>query len=348
MSRDPQRVELPVDLSDFDEIIDVRSPSEYAVDHIGGAVNLPVLYDDERITIGTIFKQISAFRARKQGAAIVSRNISHHLETHFVEKEKDYHPLLYCWRGGQRSGSFATVLSDIGWSVTVIEGGYKTYRTEVIRTFRERFPAMELFVLNGYTGSGKTHLLQALEAAGHQVLDLEGMAKHKGSVFGGDPENPQPQQKHFESLIYEQLVRFDPDRPVYVEAESAKIGRLNLPNSLWQKMKTAPVIEIAAPREERARQIILDYGDWIGDGERIETTLDRLKGFHSADTILQWKELAREKEWQKLVVGLLEQHYDRRYTVGGSGHFGVPVKKVELPDHEKDTLKKAVEDVVGV
>jgi len=347
MSREPQRIVLPTDLTAFDEIIDVRAPAEYAEDHVGGAVNLPVLNDDERVSVGTVYKQVSSFAARKQGAALVSRNIAEHLESHFSEKGKNYRPLFYCWRGGQRSGSMATILSSIGWDVSVVEGGYKAYRCEVLRVFEDTCPGLQLTVLNGYTGAGKTYLLQAMAEAGHQILDLEGMAQHKGSVFGGDPENPQPQQKRFESLVYEKLVSFDLEKPVYVEAESAKIGKLNLPNPLWQKMKEAPIIEIFSPLEERARHIINDYEDWIGDETRIEMTLDRLTGFHSSETIGKWKELAREKEWQALVEGLLEEHYDKRYTVGGTGHFNVPERRVDLPNHAKETLEQAVGEVVA-
>jgi tRNA 2-selenouridine synthase len=297
--------------------------------------------------VGTVYKQVSSFDARKQGAALVSRNIAGHLESHFSKKGKNYRPLFYCWRGGQRSGSMATILSSIGWDVSVVEGGYKAYRCEVLRVFEDACPGLQLTVLNGYTGAGKTYLLQVMAEAGHQILDLEGMAQHKGSVFGGDPENPQPQQKRFESLVYEKLVSFDLERPVYVEAESAKIGKLNLPNPLWQKMKEAPIIEIFSPLEERARHIINDYEDWIGDETRIEMTLDRLTGFHSLETIGKWKELAREKEWQALVEGLLEEHYDKRYTVGGTGHFNVPERRVDLPNHAKETLEQAVGEVVA-
>lgn len=347
MSREPQRIVLPTDLTAFDEIIDVRAPAEYAEDHVGGAVNLPVLNDDERVSVGTVYKQVSSFAARKQGAALVSRNIAGHLESHFSKKGRNYRPLFYCWRGGQRSSSIATILSSIGWDVSVVEGGYKAYRCEVLRVFEDTCPGLQLTVLNGYTGAGKTYLLQAMAEAGHQILDLEGMAQHKGSVFGGDPENPQPQQKRFESLVYEKLVSFDLEKPVYVEAESAKIGKLNLPNPLWQKMKEAPIIEIFSPLEERARHIINDYEDWIGDETRIEMTLDRLTGFHSSETIGKWKELAREKEWQALVEGLLEEHYDKRYTVGGTGHFNVPERRVDLPNHAKETLEQAVGEVVA-
>lgn len=323
---------LPEDVN-IDEIVDVRAPMEYAEDHISGAINLPVLNDGERELVGTIYKQESAFQARKIGAALVSKNIAAHLESHFARKSKDYSLLLYCWRGGQRSGSMATVLSSIGWTVHVVEGGYRTYRRHVIECIEASVATASLVVLNGYTGAGKTLVLSEIAKQGGQVLDLEGLACHKGSVFGGDPENPQPQQKRFESLLYDFFSRFDPGQPVFLEAESAKIGRLNLPNVLWQKMKSAPVVEIDSPRAARADYLTGDYREWLGDIDRVKATLDRLKGFHSHERLADWKGMAEKGEWNKLVFELLEEHYDRRYKVGGTGNFQVPAVRVPLLSH---------------
>lgn len=339
MSRTIDSVSFPLDLGDFVEIVDVRSPGEFAEDHISGAINLPVLSDEERTEVGTIYKQVSAFEARKIGAALVSANIGRHLENHFRDKPKDYRPLVYCWRGGQRSGSLATVLSDVGWNPSLLNGGYKTYRAEVVATIERCASESSLVVLNGYTGAGKTLVLKALRELGAQVLDLEGMANHKGSVFGGDPDTPQPAQKRFESLIYDELRFFDPEKITFVEAESAKIGRLNLPNPLWQKMKAAPVIEIASPLEERARYLCDDYEDWLGDVDRIEQTLDRLVGFHSHEKIEQWKERTRKGEWLNFTEELLRDHYDQRYTVEGTGNYSAPVDRVDLPHHDENTVR---------
>ncbi|MAS92640.1 MAG: tRNA 2-selenouridine(34) synthase MnmH [Verrucomicrobiales bacterium] len=342
-----RRVTLP--LSDdvvFDEIVDVRAPVEYAEDHVTGAINLPVLTDEERQKVGWIYKQESAFNARKVGAALVSKNISQHLEEHFSDKSKEYSVLLYCWRGGQRSGSMATVLSSIGWKVFVIEDGYRAYRRHVVERLEEQVANAAFVVLNGYTGAGKTLVLQAIEAQGGQMLDLEGLACHKGSVFGGDPENPQPQQKRFESLLFDSLSDFDLSRPIFLEAESAKIGRLNLPNTLWQKMKSAPVIEIDSPRQARADYLTKDYEEWLGDIERVQATLDRLRGFHSHQRLAEWKERTERGEWNALVLELLEEHYDRRYKVGGTGHFQVPSGKVKLDRHDSASVARCAEEVI--
>lgn len=347
MSRSVDRVVFPPPQGvHFHELIDVRAPVEFAEDHLTGAINLPVLNDEERTRVGTIYKQISSFEARKIGAALVSRNIAAHLESHFSAKGKDYRPLVYCWRGGQRSGSLATVLNDIGWATTVIEGGYRTYRAHVIETVRAASGNLSFVVLNGFTGAGKTLILKALEKSGHQVLDLEGLACHKGSVFGGDPESPQPAQKRFESLLFDRLSTFDASRPVFVEAESAKIGRLNLPNPLWQRMKQAPVVEISSPLASRAAYLIADYGEWLGDPARVQRTIDRLKGFHADHTLGEWKAMADRGEWEALATCLLAEHYDKRYSVGGSGHFEEPSMTLELPRHDEVSIANCAAELV--
>lgn len=339
MSRLIERIHFPLSVASlFDEIIDVRAPVEFREDHLTGAINLPVLTDEERVRVGTIYKQVSPFDARKIGAALVSKNISAQLESHFLSKGKDYRPLVYCWRGGQRSGSLATVLADIGWSTSVIEGGYRSYRSHVIDTIRRGAEELNFVILNGFTGAGKTLLLKSLARSGEQVLDLEGLACHKGSVFGGDRESPQPPQKRFESLLFDRVSRFETSRPVFLEAESAKIGRLNLPNPLWQRMKVAPVIEISSPLAARAAYLTNDYAKWVTDSERVRNTIDRLRGFHSTQVLTEWKALADSGEWEVLVTRLLAEHYDRCYSVGGSGYFEKPSLTLELPSHDEATV----------
>lgn len=348
MSRLIERTFFPFPVgSHFDEIIDVRAPIEYHEDHLTGAINLPVLDDEERGRVGTIYKQVSSFDARKIGAALVSRNIARHLEGHFSGKGKDYRPLLYCWRGGQRSGSLATVLSDIGWSPVVIEGGYRSYRREVVETIRQCAAGLSFIILNGFTGAGKTLILKSLAGVGAQVLDLEGLASHKGSIFGGDRECPQPPQKRFESLIYDQLSGFERSRPVFIEAESSKIGRLNLPYPLWQTMKTSPVIEILSPLAARAAYLTADYVAWLADADRVRSTIDRLKNFHSALVLAEWKKLADEGQWETLVTRLLAEHYDKRYSVGGSGYFGKPILSLDLLSHDEASISACAAEIVA-
>lgn len=347
MNRQFKAATVPLSLADYDEIIDVRSPSEFAEDHITGALNFPVLFDEQRVEVGTIYKQVSAFDARKLGAAMVSQNIARHLESHFSAKPKEYRALIYCWRGGQRSGSLATVLSDVGWDVSQLEGGYRAYRREVIKEIEAFTGGVTLAVLNGYTGAGKTLILQEIRRQGGQVLDLEGLAKHKGSVFGGDLSAPQPAQKRFESLIFDEIRSMGRTHPVFIEAESAKIGRLNLPNALWQKMKRSTVFEINSPLGARADYLTNDYVEWLGDAERIVMTLDRLKGFHPAKTIESWKKMVEREAWRDLVADLLAKHYDKRYNVKGDGNYAVPSHSFELARHDDESVATCASSVIA-
>ena len=168
-----------------DTIIDVRAPAEYADDHLPGAINLPVLNDAQRTEIGTIYKQVSPFMARKKGAALVAQNAATHLQGPLAAKDGGWQPLIYCWRGGQRSGAFASILEQVGWRVQLLEGGYQSYRREVVKTLYNIALPHRLMLIGGSTGTAKTALLQQLAANGAQILDLEGIAAHRGSLFGG-------------------------------------------------------------------------------------------------------------------------------------------------------------------
>jgi tRNA 2-selenouridine synthase len=240
---------LPVDhlrtadlasLAGFDAVIDVRSPAEFADDHAPGAINLPVLSNDERTVVGTIYVQQSRFTARRLGAAIIARNVAAHLEGPLADKPGSFRPLVYCWRGGQRSHAMATILSEVGWRTTVLDGGYRTWRRHVTARLYDGALGLRFVVIDGQTGTGKTEVLARLAAAGAQVLDLEDIAAHRGSLFGALPGRPQPSQKLFESELLAQIDGFDPDRPVFVEAESSKVGERMIPPALWSRMALAP------------------------------------------------------------------------------------------------------------
>ena len=199
-------------LADFDTIIDARTEDEYALDHVPGAINWPTLNNEERITIGTMYKQVNAFEAKKRGAALSARNIAAHIERDVIDKPRDWKPLVYCWRGGNRSGALATILGAIGFQVTLIEGGYKAWRAALVESLPGLATRLHYRVVCGPTGSGKTRLLHALAAQGAQVLDLEALANHRSSVLGHIPGVPQPSQKAFDSLIWDALQHFDPAR----------------------------------------------------------------------------------------------------------------------------------------
>jgi len=297
----------------FDQIIDVRSPAEYALDHVPGAINLPVLSNQERARVGTIYVQDSRFRARKLGAALVARNAAAHLEGALADKDGAYRPLVYCWRGGQRSGSFAGILAQIGWRVDVLAGGYRSYRRLVAeRLYESEFPA-PVVVLGGNTGTAKTDILHKVAARGGQIIDLEGLANHRGSLFGAR-DGGQPSQKSFEGALAQEITALDPARPVLLEAESSKVGNLFVPPSLWKAMQAAPRLMLEVPLAERARYLTHAYADLVADTEGLANIINKLRHLHSVEQIENWLDLAREGAFESLAKGLMERHYDPRYT----------------------------------
>lgn len=300
-------------LSRFAEIIDVRSPSEFDLDHIPGAINLPVLSDAERAEVGTLYVQQSRFLARRIGAAHVARNIAGHLEAALADKAGSYAPLIYCWRGGQRSNAMATVLEQVGWRVALIKGGYKAWRRGVTAALYDAEPDLRLILLDGDTGSGKTEILARLHAAGVQTLDLEGLAGHRGSLFGGVRGVDQPSQKLFESRVMEALAGLDPARPIVVEAESSKIGERMVPPTLWKAMLAAPSVELRVPLSARARYLVTAYRDIIEDRAALEETLARLPGRHGRKRLAEWLDLARAGQFETLAEALMQEHYDPAY-----------------------------------
>lgn len=300
-------------LASFSALIDVRSPSEFAEDHIPGAVNLPVLDDAERARVGALYVRTSKFEARKIGAALVSRNIARHLESALADMPPDFAPMVYCWRGGQRSGAMALVLAQIGWRAATLPGGYRAYRGQVVSALYDAPFPCRVALLDGDTGVAKTEILSRLAARGVQVLDLEGLAAHRGSVFGAVAA-AQPSQKMLESRIWAAVRRLDPGRPVVIEAESSKIGERLVPPTLWTAMATAPRIVLRAPIAARARYLAAAYADVAADGVRLDALLTSLVALHGQATIAAWRRLAAAGAHQALAAALIEQHYDPRYA----------------------------------
>ena len=300
-------------LDAFDTIIDARSPSEFAEDHLPGAINCPVLDDAERHRIGTMYKQVNAFEAKKAGAALVSRNIGTHIDTHFLDKPRDWKPLVYCWRGGNRSGSMAYVLARIGWPAVQLDGGYKEFRRHV-NTSLETLPQQFRYrVICGTTGSGKSRLLQTLEAAGAQVLDLERLAAHRGSVLGHLPDAPQPTQKNFETRLWETLRHFDRTREVFVESESKKVGNVRVPDALMQAMRGSPCVALALPDAARVALLMADYAHFVDSPEALNRQLDCLQTLYGGAKIARWQAMATQGAMEPLVGELLVEHYDPAY-----------------------------------
>ena len=300
-------------LAGFDEIIDVRTPAEFADDHLPGAVNLPVLSNSERAEVGTIYVQVSRLKARRIGAAYVARNIAGHLEGALNDKLGAYAPLVYCWRGGQRSLAMATVLEQVGWRPTRLAGGYKTYRRRVTTRLYDGAPLERLVLLDGYTGSAKTEILGRLAALGAQTLDLEGLAGHRGSLFGAVRGQSQPTQKMFESRLLAALESLDLARPIVVEAESSKVGQIMLPPVIWQAMAVAPRIEIDAPREARIGYLLSAYRDLTVDRAALVASLAALPERHGAKRLAAWTAMVGAGDFAALASDLVEVHYDPAY-----------------------------------
>ncbi|QYF93172.1 tRNA 2-selenouridine(34) synthase MnmH [Massilia sp. PAMC28688] len=321
------------ELEQFDCIIDARSESEYALDHIPGAINCPVLNDEERILVGTTYKQVNAFEAKKIGAALVSKNIARHIETLWLDKPRDWKPLVYCWRGGNRSGSLAHVLAKIGWPAIQLDGGYKAYRAHVSSALEDP-PRHDFRVICGTTGSGKSRLLEVLASIGAQVLDLEKLAAHRGSVLGNLPSQPQPSQKMFETLIWQALRKFDPARPVFVESESKKVGNLRVPGAVMEKMRQSPCVSLNLSRQNRVRLLMEDYEHFTNSPETLNTQLDCLVKLHGRDKIDRWHQLANSGQMPNLVEELLADHYDPAYVRSIDRNFIQfgQAQIVELPD----------------
>ncbi|TNC52871.1 tRNA 2-selenouridine(34) synthase MnmH [Rubellimicrobium rubrum] len=330
----------------FDAVIDVRSPSEYAEDHVPGAVSLPVLSDDERARVGTIYVQDSPFRARKLGAALVARNAAAHIEGPLADKGGSWRPLVYCWRGGQRSGSFTTILGQIGWRAEQVEGGYRSWRRLVQRTLYEETLPHRLILLDGLTGTAKTELLHRLAKLGVQVLDLEGLARHRGSLLGGQPGG-QPGQKAFETALVAQLAALDPARPVLAEAESSKVGALSLPPALWSAMQAAPRIEITATLDGRARYLAQAYSDLAFDRDRLEPLLHQLVPLRGRATVDRWVALLRDGRFDELAAALMTDHYDPAYRRSRSRHPVAVLQTVDVGPLTGPDLERAAERIAA-
>ena len=348
MVRSPHYIHQVSEKNDHSEVIDVRSENEFAEDHIPGAINLPVLNNHERAIVGTIYKQISSFEARKVGASLVTKNISFYLEKHFFKKDKSYAPLIYCWRGGQRSNSLAIILSQIGWQVQVLEGGYKNYR-QYVRQKLEILPLKFNYnVLCGFTGTGKTNLLHQLSQQGYQVLDLEKIANHRGSLLGKEWQQKlynQPSQKYFDSLLLQQFKSFDLTQPIWVESESYKIGEVYFPSKLWHKMKESPCFEVQLPLSERVNFLLREYAYLITNPNILKNRLTHLKYRYGIRKIDDWFRWIDQEQWSNLVQDLLVTHYDPAYRKSIGKTYNRFEKTISFAEFNSVNIEKILENL---
>jgi tRNA 2-selenouridine synthase len=336
------------ELNQFDLVIDVRSPAEFALDHIPGAVNYPVLSNEERIQIGTLYKQVSPFAAKKLGAALVSRNIANHLENHLLDLPREWRPLIYCWRGGERSGAFTHILNRIGWKAKQLEGGYQGFRRKVIDGLEEAAKQYTFQVVCGMTGSGKTRILQEAQKLGSQVLDLEALAIHRGSVLGNEPNIEQPSQKGFETELWNAFRTLDPNKPVLVESESKKVGGVHIPDALMEKIRNGACIELRSSTQTRVSWLIREYHHFLSDTDNFKAKLALLTAHYGKVQIAKWNEAIDAGHFPELVEELLVKHYDPSYQSSIVRNF--PQYKIEnfvqLENDGDEAFAKAAKVIV--
>lgn len=343
----PLQPPLPVNtenMDGFDAIIDVRSPAEFAEDHIYGAINCPALTNEERAEVGTLYKH-NPFEARKLGAAYITRNMSGYLQTTLLHHKKYWKPLVYCWRGGMRSGSIVHIMQEVGWPARQLQGGYKAYRQYILAQLDTLPQHFQFVVLCGPTGSGKSRLLQTLAQKGRQILDLEGLAQHRGSLLGLLPGKAQPTQRFFETCLHEKLRHFSPDQPIFIESESKRIGQLTLPASLFQKMQESSCLQIDVPFQERVRFLCEDYICYINDPQLLHQKIHRLAPYHSKAMLQRWFTLIEQHDYTRLVEELLNEHYDPLYWRSTHKHHKQvdSAPTITLPSLDTPHLEQAVE-----
>ena len=305
----------------FSAIIDARSEDEFSLDHLPGAINWPSLNNEQRILIGTLYKQVGSFEAKKHGAALVAANISQHIQNNVLALPKDWQPLVYCWRGGKRSGSLALILGQIGFKVSIIEGGYKAFRSQLIEAIPPLVETLSWRVICGPTGAGKTRLLHCLKSQGAQVLDLEGLANHRSSVLGIMPGLPQPSQKHFDTLLWNELRQFDPSKPVYIESESRKVGNLAVPEALILAMRASPCFKLELSDDERVKLLLEDYDFFVTNPSFFRQRLDALVAIRGKQVVEEWQRLIMTGDIEKVVRDLLLTHYDPTYFASMQRNF---------------------------
>ncbi|MDG1982024.1 MAG: tRNA 2-selenouridine(34) synthase MnmH [Alphaproteobacteria bacterium] len=331
----------------FDTIIDVRSPLEFIEDHIVGAINCPVLSDLERQKVGTIYKKESSFKAKIIGSSLTAKNIAFHIENKFMEKKGSWQPLIYCWRGGQRSKAFSIVLSEVGWRTNQLKGGYKEYRNQVINFLDNIGPKLKITLISGKTGSAKTKILKSIENEGGQILDLEGLANHKGSLLGKIPDLIQPSQKFFESLIFNKIQNLNLKDKIYIEAESSKIGNIHIPKSIWKKMIKSPRIEISANVELRAKFLVSDYDYMCNNPTLINPIIKGLKNRLSKKLFDEWTNLIDRKKWFDLTKSFLENHYDPSYSSNTIKNDRKVIKKITATSLNNSDIKDIAKKILN-
>ncbi len=287
-------------------VVDVRSPSEFAEGHIPGAINIPLLSDSEREIVGTLYKKSGRQAAIDKGLEIVGPNM-YHLASQARKHAYQDALLVYCWRGGMRSENMSWLFELAGLSCEVLTGGYKAYRSQLLHDLSE---IEELIVLEGLTGSGKTDMLECMRERGEQVINLEYLANHRGSAFGNIGLGEQPTTPQFQNNVYQAFLQLDTSKRIWIEGESINIGKVNLPETLWNRMKLATVVEICIPKEERLRRLVNEYGnqDRKEMAEAVMRIGKKLGGYNKQKVLAQL-----EEGKLSYAADILLEYYDKSY-----------------------------------
>lgn len=305
----PQIIEWKefLELRDQLPIVDVRSESEYGVGHIPGALNVPLLRNDERALVGTTYKQLGKREAIRKGFELVGPRLNEIVDQ--AEQIANGSELLvHCWRGGMRSSNFCDFVAMAGVKTRTLRGGYKTYRNQAHEYFKT---PLKLYLISGCTGSGKSEVLRDLKRMGEQVLDLEALANHKGSAFGGLMMPPQPSTEQFENMMFEEFLQFDLKKHIWVEDESIAVGKIFLPSEFWKTMRSSPVVMLNVDKEVRVNRLVEEYGD--ADREQFLEAMTRIIKKLGGQNFKAAKEKLEENKMHD-VMEILLTYYDKAYT----------------------------------
>ena len=255
--------------------------------------------------------------------------------------------MIYCWRGGQRSKAFSIVLSEVGWRTYQLSGGYKEYRNDIIKYLDNVGIKLKIILISGKTGSAKTKILHSIRDQGAQILDLEGLARHKGSLLGAIPNLKQPSQKLFESLLFYEINKLNLKKNIFIEAESSKVGNVHIPKSIWSNMILSKRIEVVADVNTRAKFLIDDYHYMCKNPILIEPMIKGLKSRLSNDLIDSWKKLIDKKKWFELTKSFLENHYDSSYSSNTIKNDRKVLKEVRATTLNNDDIKKIAKIIIN-
>lgn len=336
-----------IDISDFYAqiknklLIDVRTPAEYANGHIPGAVNIPIFSNEERAIVGTKYKKESRISAATSGMEFVAAKIDFYFDE--LEKVKSSSEiLLYCWRGGMRSNAMAKLFETIGYKVEILNGGYKAYRNFVLDIFNKNY---KLLVVGGMTGSGKSDILHELARRGEQVIDLEGLAHHKGSAFGALGQKEQPTIMQFENLLHHNLYEMDLNRLIWIEDESRRVGMDVIPLEFFNSMRAAKVFKIEMPKDERVKRLVKEYADF--DNDSLTLAVTKITKRMGSEISKQAIEAIQEKDFYS-AINLVLNYYDKTYSFGlkkrdGTKIIPVTIERDNPAQNSEILLKRAKE-----